>query len=185
MKLIVGLGNIGREYENTRHNIGFMVVDSYLGAVKYQEKFNAYYYKEIINGENVIFVKPKTFMNNSGLAIKEFVNYFDIDIDDILIIHDDLDQDFGTYKLKKNSSSGGHNGIKSIISNLNTDAFLRLKIGIKNEHKKDVIDFVLGRFEKKEMEIINNSMNTYHDIINSFIINGTDKTMNKYNAKRE
>lgn len=183
MKLIVGLGNIGKEYENTRHNIGFMTIDAYLGSVNYQEKFNAYFYKTIINNETVYFLKPTTFVNNSGLAVREAMDYFNIDIKDILVIHDDLDLEFGTYKLKKNSSSGGHNGIKSIIKCLNSEDFFRLKIGINTPKKSDVIDFVLGKFSKKELEIFNENVNRYIDIINSFITSGPDKTMNIYNTK--
>lgn len=183
MKLIVGLGNVGHNYDDTRHNVGFMVIDFYLGSVKYQEKFNSYYYKKIINGENVYFVKPKTFVNNSGLAVLEFAKYFGIEKEDILIIHDDLDQDFGKYKLKSNSSSGGHNGIKSIISSLGTQDFLRLKIGIKNAKKDDVIDFVLGKFSKEELKTFNDMCSIYGKIIESFIIDGPVKTMNIYNTK--
>lgn len=183
MKLIVGLGNIGKAYDYTRHNVGFMVIDAYLGDVKYQEKFNAYYYKKEVNGEIAYFVKPKTFMNNSGLAVREFVNYFNIDLDDILVIQDDLDQEFGRYKLKTNSSSGGHNGIKSIISNLGTEEFLRLKIGINNERNNDVIDFVLSKFSKKEINVFNDMCDIYIKIIDSFITSGTTKTMNIYNTK--
>ena len=184
MKLIVGLGNVGEEYVNTRHNIGFMTIDAYLGAVNYQEKFNAYYYKKIVNGETVYFLKPTTYVNNSGLAVFEIMDYFNIDIKDILVIHDDLDLEFGKYKLKKNSSSGGHNGIKSIIKYLNSEDFFRLKIGINTPKKNDVIDFVLGKFSKKELEIFNENVSTYIDIIDSFISNGPDKTMNIYNTTR-
>lgn len=183
MKLIVGLGNPGKEYENTRHNIGFMVIDAYLGTEKWQEKFNAMYIQKLINGEKVIFIKPTTFMNNSGLAVEQFVKYFDIDLEDILIIQDDLDEAVGDYKLKLHSSSGGHNGIKSIIASLHSEDFPRLKIGIKTEKKDNVIDFVLGKFSKKEMEIFNQNINTYKDIIDSFIIKGIAKTMNVYNSK--
>ena len=174
MKLIVGLGNIGKEYDNTRHNIGFMVLDHYLGNVKFSEKDKALYYKTTINGEQVIFIKPTTFMNNSGLAVRKYVDYYDIDIKDILVIQDDLDIDFGKSKLKENSSSGGHNGIKSIISCLNSDAFLRLKVGIKNEHINNTIDFVLSRFNAKELSELNEKFNTYDEIINSFIENGNE-----------
>ena len=183
MKLIVGLGNIGLDYVNTRHNIGFMTIDEYLGEVNYQEKFNGYYYKKVINGETVCFLKPTTYVNNSGLAVVQIMKYFDIDIKDILVIHDDLDLEFGTYKLKKNSSSGGHNGIKSIIKHLNSEDFLRLKIGINTAKKNDVIDFVLGKFSKKELALFNTNVQVYIDIINSFITSGPDKTMNIYNTK--
>ena len=183
MKLIVGIGNPGKEYENTRHNVGFMVLDAYLGDVSYQEKFNALYTKKIIDGETVYFLKPLTYVNNSGQAVAAFMKYFDIDIKDLLVIHDDLDEDVGKYKLKINSSSGGHNGIKSIISHLNSQAFLRLKIGINSEYRKDTIDFVLGKFSKSEMGVFKGNLETYKDIIDSFVKNGTDKTMNIYNTK--
>ena len=120
MKLIVGLGNPGKEYENTRHNIGFMVVDNYLSVsnVNWQLKFNGLYTNIIINNEKVHFLKPSTYMNLSGRAIKECSNFFKIDVKDILIIHDDLDLPLGKYRLKTNSSAGGHNGIKSVIEEL-------------------------------------------------------------------
>lgn len=183
LKLIVGLGNPGKEYENTRHNIGFMIIDTYLNVSKYQEKFNGLYYEKMVNGEKIIFLKPQTYMNNSGNSVGKFASYFNINSEDILVIQDDLDHNFGDYKLKNNSSSGGHNGIKSIISALGTENFPRLKIGIATEKNKDVIDFVLGKFSKKEMEIINKNMPIYKEIIDSFINNGIDKTMNVYNTK--
>lgn len=184
MKLILGIGNPGKEYENTRHNVGFMVIDAYLGNIKYQEKFNSLYTKKEIDNETVYFVKPLTFVNNSGIALRSFMDYFHISVKDILVIQDDLDEDFGKYKLKNNSSSGGHNGIKSIINHLDTQDFLRLKIGINNKNKKNIIDFVLSKFSKSEMEQLNTMMHTYKDIIDSFIKNGMDKTMNIYNTKK-
>ncbi len=183
MKLIVGLGNPGKEYENTRHNIGFMVLDNYLGNVKWSNKFNALYYECFISTEKVIFVKPLTYMNNSGNAVGEFVRYYNIGMKDILIIQDDLDEKTGLYKLKVNSSSGGHNGIKSIISSLGTQSFPRLKVGIGSVKKDEVIDYVLGKFSKKEMEILNNEFSTFRKIIESFVNVGIDKTMNVYNTK--
>ena len=184
MKLILGIGNPGKEYENTRHNVGFMVIDAYLGNIKYQEKFKSLYTKKEIDNETVYFVKPLTFVNNSGIALRSFMDYFQISVKDILVIQDDLDEDFGKYKLKNNSSSGGHNGIKSIINHLDTQDFLRLKIGINNKNKKNIIDFVLSKFSKSEMEQLNTMMHTYKDIIDSFIKNGMDKTMNIYNTKK-
>lgn len=183
MKLIVGLGNPGKEYNNTRHNTGFMVIDDYLNYPEYQEKFKALYYKKNVNNEIVYFVKPLTFMNLSGESVREFVQYFNIDIKDILIIQDDLDEEIGTYKLKKNSSSGGHNGIKNIIKELKTEEFARLKIGIKNNQVNNVIDFVLSKFSAEELKTFAKLMPTYHQIIDSFITNGIDKTMNVYNTK--
>lgn len=183
MKLIVGLGNPDKKYNKTRHNVGFMIVDAFLGDIKYQEKFNSWYTKTIIEGETVYFVKPKTYMNNSGFAVRDFVKFFNIDIKDILIIQDDLDENFGQYKLKKNSSSGGHNGIKSIIQELGTDEFARLKIGIKNEYINDTIDFVLDDFSKKEQEELSKMTKIYNEIIESFIRDGIEKTMNIYNSK--
>ena len=183
MKLIVGLGNPGKQYENTRHNIGFMVLDNYLKNEKWGNKFNAMYVEKNINGEKVLFVKPLTFMNNSGNAVGEFVRYFDILASDILVIQDDLDLAVGNYKLKVHSSSGGHNGIKSIISCLGNQDFPRLKVGIGSVNKDQVIDYVLGKFNKIELETINNLMPTFVKIIDSFINDGIDKTMNVYNTK--
>ncbi len=180
MKLIVGLGNPGKEYVNTRHNIGFMLIDKYLGDVKFKEKFNGLYY-ETNSLDKVIFLKPQTFMNNSGDCVAKFVNYYNIKPEDILVIQDDLDINVGKYKFKINSSSGGHNGIKSIINNLGTESFFRLKIGISNLRKKDVIDFVLGKFSKEEINNIN--FNELVNAIDDFINYDYSYVMNKYNGK--
>jgi aminoacyl-tRNA hydrolase len=183
MKLIVGLGNPDKEYDKTRHNVGFMVIDNYLGSVNWSNKFNALYCEKVINGEKIIFVKPLTYMNNSGNAVGEFVRYFNIDNKDILVIQDDLDLNVGDYKLKMHSSSGGHNGIKSIIASLGNQDFPRLKVGIGSVKKNEVIDYVLGKFSKSELEVLNELFNTFDKIINSFINEGIDKTMNVYNTK--
>lgn len=178
MKLIVGLGNPGDEYNNTRHNIGFSLVDYYLDNVNYKSKFKGLYYK---SADNVIFLKPQTFMNNSGFSVKDFVDYFKIDIDDILVIQDDLDLDIGKIRFKCNSSSGGHNGIKSIINSLNTNSFLRLKIGINYKKNIDTVDYVLGNFSKEEKEFFD--YNYMKQAINDFILYGKDYVMNKYNRR--
>ncbi len=183
MKLIVGLGNPDKEYDKTRHNVGFMVIDNYLGSVNWSNKFNALYCEKVINGEKIIFVKPLTYMNNSGNAVGEFVRYFNIDNKDILVIQDDLDLNVGDYKLKMHSSSGGHNGIKSIIASLGNQDFPRLKVGIGSVKKDEVIDYVLGKFSKSELEVLNELFNTFDKIINSFINEGIDKTLNVYNTK--
>lgn len=180
MKLIVGLGNPGKEYENTRHNIGFMVLDNYLKNEKWKEKFEGLYVKK----DNVIFLKPQTYMNNSGFSVRKFVDFYKIDLEDILVIQDDLDLDFNTFKLKKNSSSGGHNGIKSIISCLNSDSFGRLKIGIAHDRSKDTKDYVLSRFSKTNIEDLLEKFDLYSEIIDYFIYENMDKTMSKYNTLR-
>ena len=134
MKLIVGLGNPDKEYTNTRHNIGFRVINEYLSAhqkdITWQNKFNALYTTLTLNNEKFLFIKPQTYMNLSGDSLVQFVNFYKVPLKDILVIHDDLDLPIGNYRLKINSSSGGHNGIKSIIERLGSNEFARLKIGI-------------------------------------------------------
>ena len=133
MKLIVGLGNKGKEYDNTRHNIGFMALDRILeeyNLVLNKEKFNGLYIDTVINGEKIIFLKPLKYMNLSGEVIKKYIDFFKIEISDILIISDDMDLDIGRYKLRYKGSSGGHNGLKNIEQNIGTNVYKRLKIGI-------------------------------------------------------
>ena len=183
MKLIVGLGNPGKEYKNTRHNVGFMVLDYILGDVNWKTKFNGLYFEENVNGDKVIYLKPTTYMNLSGNCVREFVNFYKIDKKDILIIHDDLDLPFLKYRLKYKSSSGGHNGIKSIISNLSTDEIPRLKIGIANDKSIDTKDYVLGNISKKDLEEFNNLCKTYKDIVSMFISKDIESCMMSYNTK--
>lgn len=183
MKLIVGLGNPGKEYRNTRHNVGFMIVDHYLNKVTWKEKFEGLYCEKIINDEKIVFLKPQTFMNLSGISVKKALDYYKLNIEDILIIQDDLDIELGHYKLKRNSSSGGHNGINSIISSLNTDSFLRLKIGISKTRLISTTDYVIGKFSSTEIEILNSLMDEFDDVITSFINNGIEKTIQIYNKK--
>ena len=180
MKLIVGLGNPGEEYTNTRHNIGFMILDSYLGNVKWKSKNNALYFETTINSEKYIFIKPLTFMNLSGDAVIKYKNYYDVNIEDILVIQDDLDLPVGTIRLKENSSDGGHNGIKSIIQCLN---YKRLKIGISNNKNLDTKDYVLGKFSKSEIQELNEILNTCQDIIEDFGKVSFRELMSKYNKR--
>lgn len=183
MKLIIGLGNPGKEYVNTRHNIGFMILDHYNNDCLWKKKWNSLYQETKINNEKVLLVKPLTYMNLSGNSVIEFVNFYKINLEDILVIQDDLDLEIGKYRLKINSSSGGHNGIKSIIEKLNSNAFARLKIGISNNKNIDTKDYVLGKFTKEEQGILNKLYPIFNDIINSFITNGIETTMNNYNRK--
>lgn len=182
MKLIVGLGNPGKEYENTRHNIGFMIIDNYLNNPSWQKKFNALYTTDMINNEKVIFVKPETYMNLSGNSVIEFVNFYKIEPKDILVVHDDLDLPFSKIRIKTNSSAGGHNGIKSIINRLNTNSFARLKIGISHNTNGDTKDFVLGKFNSEELKIIKDLYPITSNIITDFINYDINKVMNDYNG---
>ena len=181
MKLIVGLGNPGKEYHNTKHNIGYIVLDNYLKEALWKEEKLAYTYKIKENNEDVLFIKPTTYMNLSGLAVSHYINYYKIDCKDILIIQDDLDMELGKIKLKYNSSSGGHNGIKNIIEQIHTTEFLRLKIGISRPNN-NIIDYVLSKFTVEEQQIINEQITITNNIINDFINNTpTERLMNRYN----
>ena len=186
MKLVVGLGNKGKEYENTRHNMGFMLVDRYLQykniTDKFKEKFNAMYIETTINNEKVIFIKPMTYMNNSGIAVRSFVDFYKLNSEDILVISDDLDLDLGKFRLRRNGSSGGHNGLKSIISHLGTDNFKRLRIGISND-KDDVINYVLSKFSKKELNEIDTMFDTLVDVLDDYFVMDFTSLMSKYNRK--
>ncbi len=186
MKLIVGLGNIGKEYENTRHNMGFMLVDRYLEykniTDKFKEKFNAMYVETTINNEKVIFIKPTTYMNNSGIAVRAFLDFYKLNAQDILVISDDLDLDLGKFRLRRNGSSGGHNGLKSIISHLGTDGFKRLRVGISND-KDDVINYVLSKFSKKELNEIDAMFDTLVNVLDDYFVMDFTSLMSKYNRK--
>ncbi|HJJ08029.1 MAG TPA: aminoacyl-tRNA hydrolase [Bacilli bacterium] len=184
MKLIVGLGNPGKEYENTRHNIGFMVIDNYLKNEKFKTKFNGMYLKKVINNEEVIFLKPLSYMNLSGEVVKKYVNYFKINLSDLLIISDDLDMPCFKIKLKYKGSSGGHNGLKNIIQNINTEEFKRLKIGISNNLNNDTKSYVLSKFNQEELEKLHKKFEITNNIINDFINLDFEKVMSKYNESR-
>lgn len=184
MKLVVGLGNPGKEYKNTRHNVGFDVIDLYLqknNINSMKEKFQGLYTETNINGEKVIFLEPQKYMNLSGEVVKKYVDFFKISSNDILVIHDDLDQNVGKIKLKQNSSSGGHNGIKDIEKNLGTKEYKRLKIGISNDKKMDTKDFVLGKFSKEERKLIDEAIEISTSIIDDYFIMDFNQLMNKYN----
>ena len=186
MKLIVGLGNPGKEYENTRHNAGYRFIDSYAKNKNIEinkEKFNGFYATFTQNDEKIILLKPAKYMNLSGEVIKDYVNYFKINIDDILIIVDDLDTNIGTIKLKYKGSSAGHNGLKDIEKNLKTNKYKRVKIGISNNKDKDKVDYVIGKVEKEELDQINEVNKLAPNLIDDFITLNFDSVMNKYNKR--
>ena len=157
MKLIVGLGNPGKEYAGTRHNCGFMVIDrlaSKLNVDVDQNKFKGLYAKVKYHGEDIILLKPQTYMNLSGESVNAVMNFFKIDKEDLLVIYDDLDMPVGKLRLRKTGSAGGHNGIKNIIAHLNSQDFKRIRVGIDRHKYMNVADYVLSRFSKVESEAI-------------------------------
>ena len=185
MKLIVGLGNPGKEYENTRHNIGYIFIDNFadsLGIKIDKKKFNGLYAETIINNEKVILVKPLSYMNLSGEVVIQFVSFYKINIADILIINDDLDMETGRIRLRYKGTSGGHNGLKNIALHLGTEDFKRLKIGISNNKLIDTKDYVLGKFSKEDKELINELKPKINDLLNDYLEMDFDKLMCKYNS---
>lgn len=184
MKLIVGLGNPGREYEHTRHNIGFMCIDEIAKHFNVDfnlNKFNGLYTSFIYNDEKIILLKPQKYMNLSGEVIRDFVKFFKIDISDILIICDDLDTQVGTYRLRYKGSSGGHNGLKNIELHLSTKEYKRIKVGISNNKNIDTKDYVLGKFSKDEMNLLNPIIDKMPNIIEDYLKLSFDNVMSKYN----
>ena len=183
MKIIVGLGNPGKEYQNTRHNIGYMFIDEVARTNNLKFSLDKAKRAEIAQGviksQKVVLVKPITYMNLSGEALKLVMDYYKVEVSDIIIIHDDLDLPTGKLRIRANGSSGGHNGLKSIIANIKTQDFKRIKIGI--DRKGDVIDYVLGKFSKEELEEINKVINQASNIIDDYLSDSFIDLMSKYN----
>lgn len=186
MKLIVGLGNPGREYENTRHNIGFQTIDQYankLGVSIMKSKFNGLYVETLIHDEKVILLKPQSYINLSGEVIRKFVDFYKINLEDILILHDDLDLEVGAYKIKQKGSSGGHNGLKNIELHLGTQEYKRIKIGISNNKNMDTKDYVLGKLSKEEETTLKEVQNTVLSILDDYFQVSFSELMSKYNHR--
>ena len=190
MYIIAGLGNPGRKYDNTRHNIGFMVIDA--AAEKYniavtEKKHKALIGKGIIGGEKVLLVKPQTFMNLSGESIREVIDYYKIEEKtELIVISDDISLDVGTLRIRKKGSAGGHNGLKNIILHLGHDEFRRIKIGVGEKPVEyDLVDYVLGHFGKEDSELIEESVKKAAEAIEKMITDGPDAAMNQFNKKAE
>lgn len=186
MKLIVGLGNPGRKYKNTRHNVGFMFVDRVAKDANVKFKLDAAKKCEIaeaqIDGEKVILIKPQTYMNLSGEAVYIIKNYYKIDIKDILVIHDDMDLDVGHIRLRQTGSSAGHKGLQNIIDNLQTNNIVRLKVGVSKPVGEAVIDYVLGDFSKDDKITLELFMDKITNIVKDFNKITFEELMSKYNC---
>ena len=188
MYMGVGLGNPGAKYVNTRHNIGFDALDAFCSKhdikLKSSRRFRADTGKGRVGGEKVIAVKPMTYMNLSGEAVLEIADYYDIENENIIVVYDDISMETGRLRIRRKGSAGGHNGIKSIILNLGSDEFPRVKIGVgAPEHKDhDLADYVLGKFSKEETEILIKTVVSAVGAIEEILTANVDSAMNKYNC---
>lgn len=188
MKLIVGLGNPGLRYKNTRHNIGFLAVDNFAkvnGTKITKRESNSLFAKSVVDGEECLLLKPQTFMNNSGSAVKPFVNKFGIDLNDILVICDDVNLTLGIIRFRPKGSSGGHKGLRSVIEKLNTVAFNRLRIGVGYERKDTLKDYVLSGFNDDEKKSVRDAINKTTYAIGVWISHGAETAMNRFNEKKK
>ena len=184
MFLIVGLGNPGKEYDGTRHNIGFAAVD-YI-ADKYNIELNRIKFKGVfgegfIDGKKVILLKPTTYMNLSGESIREVINFYKISNEEVIVIYDDISLEVGRLRIREKGSHGGHNGIKSIIANLGTDVFPRVKIGV-GAPKGNLVSHVLGKFSEDEIEILRETIKASSDAISIMLKSDAKEAMNKLNG---
>lgn len=185
MKVIIGLGNPGRKYENTRHNAGFFVTEELARRHHIQldkTKFKANYAIEHIAGEKVLIVEPQTYMNLSGEAVRPLLDFYNIDVDDILVVYDDLDLPVGKIRLRQKGGHGGHNGIRSLIEHLGTKEFKRIRLGIgRPETAQAIVDYVLRPFDKEQAEDLKISVLDAADAAEEWFKTDFIEVMNKYN----
>ena len=188
MFIIVGLGNPTKEYEGTRHNVGFDVIDAladkYNISVTEREK-RAFCGKGIIEGQKVILAKPQTYMNLSGESVRGFIDYYKVDPEtELLVIFDDISLDVGQLRIRKKGSAGGHNGIKNIIQHLGSNVFQRIKVGVGEKPKEyDLADYVLGHFSKAEREVMNDGYKNAIEAVEMIVRGDIDAAMNVFNKK--
>lgn len=188
MFIIVGLGNPGKDYQNTRHNIGFDVIDALAdmaGISVIEKKHKAIIGKGIIDGQKVILAKPQTYMNLSGESVREIIDYYKVDEEqELIVISDDISLDVGMLRVRKKGSAGGHNGLKNIIQHLGHDTFMRVKMGVGEKPKGyDLADYVLGHFTPEERKIMNEAAMSATEAIRMMMAGDVDKAMNAFNKK--
>jgi PTH1 family peptidyl-tRNA hydrolase len=194
MWLIVGLGNPGPKYGLTRHNVGFLALDSFLQSLvagtpsgvapSWQEEMKALTVKLKIDDQSVVLVKPQTFMNKSGESVVPLLHYYKVEQENLIVLHDDIDQPFGGLKLQKNRGHGGHNGIRSISEQLGNQDYLRVKIGVGRPPHPDmeVADYVLGRFSEEEQKQLPEFLSRVGDSVESLLFDGLSKAATLYNT---
>lgn len=190
MFLIAGLGNPGRQYEKTRHNMGFDTIDELIDRYRIPQggiAHKAMYGKGMIAGEKVLAVKPLTYMNLSGESLREWVNYYKLDPEtEMIVIYDDIDLEPGQIRIRKKGSAGGHNGIKSIIAQLGTQNFYRIKVGVGAKPRGwDLADYVLGRFSSDERIAVDKAICDAADAVEMILRDGIESAMNHYNRKNK
>lgn len=185
MKIIIGLGNPGRDYAGTRHNVGFSVIYNISDAYNIKVdtlKHKALIGKGMIEGEKVILAMPMTYMNLSGESVRELINYYKCSAEDIIVIYDDVSLGVGRLRVRAKGSAGGHNGIKNIISQLGTDVFTRIKVGVgEKPARMDLADYVLGHFSKEEQPVIRDSADRARQAVAVILTEGADSAMNQFN----
>ena len=188
MFVIVGLGNPGREYQNTRHNIGFDVIEALAdvaGISVIERKHKAIIGKGVLDGQRVILVKPQTYMNLSGESVRDIIDYYKLDAtQDLIVISDDTSLDVGSIRVRKKGSAGGHNGLKNIIAHLGHDTFMRVKMGVGEKPKGyDLADYVLGHFTGDERKVMDEAAKTAVEAIRMMMSGDIDRAMNQFNRK--
>ncbi len=184
MKVIVGLGNPGREYHNTRHNIGFMVLEEMarrFTVEKQTDRFDAIIGEIRIQGEKVLLVKPLTFMNLSGRAVQPLMHWYKADLKDLIVVYDDMDLKDAVLRIRAKGSAGGHNGMKSIIERLGSQEFARMRIGIGRPEHHDTVNWVLGHFSGDEKKQIDTAISKAADALETWVRSGIDAAMNRFN----
>jgi len=185
MKVVVGIGNPGRRYHRTRHNVGFEVVDMLArsdGIDLRKRRFDALLGEGKISGEDVLLVKPQTFVNNSGSAVRQVLDWWKLPLGELLVVSDDVNLPIGVLRFRRGGSAGGHHGLESIIAHLGTEAFQRLRIGIGREDEKDLVDHVLGRFTRSERKVMDEASIDAVRGITVWIAHGIDECMNQFNG---
>lgn len=184
MKIIVGLGNPGEKYFKTRHNVGFMVIDHFslqLEMGSAQKKFHSLFYKKSVAQEELVLIKPQTFMNLSGSAVKEVVDMYKVSLQDIMVVCDDLDLPFGKLRVRRSGGSGGHRGVESLIACLGSGDFSRLRVGIGRPVAGDAGDYVLSRFSGEEYPVVNETLDKACLALKVWISDGVEVCMNTFN----
>ena len=189
MKIIAGLGNPGAEYARTKHNVGFMLVDALaerLGVDAWREKFNALTAEGRIGAQKVLLVKPLTYMNESGRAVGPLLDWYKLAPEDLIVAHDDMDIAAGTIRLRRKGSAGGHNGLKSIISNLGSGDFVRIRVGVGSKPAGwDLADYVLGRAKGEDAEKMEEAYADAVEAVLTVLESGVDKAMNEVNRREK